>query len=128
MTLAAAILQGEFKFDSTEWGGFMPEPTDREWDLCDHNPLLLADYRDDDEAYDEEWEEDADLDDDDDEPLGASMARLAAEIEAGRAEVPRRWQLDRPSPGVLVWTTPSGRRYAFDLTGEELPLPPSARP
>ena len=51
------------------------------------------------------------------------MARLAAEIEAGRAEVPNRWQLDRPSPGILVWTTPAGRRYASDLNGEPLPLP-----
>jgi hypothetical protein len=104
----------------------MLEPNDPmpEWGLCDHSPLLLADYRDDDEDYDEEWEEDADLDDD--EPLGASMARLAAEIKAGRAEVPRGWKLDRPSPGVLVWTTPSGRRYASDLTGEY--LPPPARP
>jgi hypothetical protein len=70
MTVAAATLQGEFKFDSTERGGFMPKPIDPEWGLCDHNPLLLlADYRDDDEDYGEEWEEDADLDDD--EPLGA---------------------------------------------------------
>jgi hypothetical protein len=122
MTLTAATLQGEFKFDPTERGGFMPEPIDDEWGLCDHGPFFPADYRDDDDAYDEEWEEDAELDDDDDEPLGASLARLASEIEAGRAEVPRRWKLDRPSPGVLVWTTPSGRRYAFDLTGEELPL------
>ena len=53
----------------------------------------------------------------------AHMARLAADIEAGRAEVPNRWQLDRPSPGILVWTTPSGRRYASDLNGEPLPLP-----
>jgi hypothetical protein len=54
------------------------------------------------------------------------MARLAAEIEAGRAEVPRGWKLDRPSPGVLVWTTPAGRRYASDLAGEYVPLPEPA--
>jgi len=96
----------------------MLEPNDPEWGLCDHY-LLPADYRDDDE-----WDEDDERDDDDDdEPVGASMARLAAEIEAGRAEVPRGWQLDRPIPGVLVWTTPAGRRYASDLVGEWLPLP-----
>ena len=104
MTLAAATLLGECKFDSTERSGLMLEPNDPEWGLCDHY-LLPADYRD------------------DDEPVGASMARLAAEIEAGRAEVPRGWQLDRPIPDVLVWTTPAGRRYASDLVGEWLPLP-----
>jgi hypothetical protein len=51
------------------------------------------------------------------------MVRLAADIERGRAEVPRGWKLDRPSPEVLVWTTPSGRRYASTLTGDPLPLP-----
>ena len=56
---------------------------------------------------------------------GASeyLARLAVEIEAGRAEVPPRWKLERPRPGILVWTTPAGRRYASDLKGEPLPLP-----
>ena len=51
------------------------------------------------------------------------MARVAAEIEAGRAEVPRGWKLDRPGSGILVWTAPSGRRYAGTLTGEWLPVP-----
>ena len=60
--------------------------------------------------------------DDDEWPL-AHMARLAADIEAGRAEVPNRWKLDRPGPGVLIWTTPSGRRYACNLNGKPLPLP-----
>lgn len=51
------------------------------------------------------------------------LARVAADIEAGRAEVPQGWKLDRPSPEVLVWTTPAGRRYASTLTGDPLPLP-----
>jgi len=51
------------------------------------------------------------------------MARLAADIGRGRAEVPGGWKLDRPSPEVLVWTTPSGRRYASTRTGDPLPLP-----
>jgi hypothetical protein len=48
---------------------------------------------------------------DDGESSFVQMARLAADIERGRAEVPRGWKLERPSPEVLVWTTPSGRRY-----------------
>jgi hypothetical protein len=101
----------------------MLEPNDPEWGLCDHY-LLPADYRDDDEEdYDDEWDEDDERDDDDEEPVGVSMARLAAEIKAGRAEVPPGWKLDRPSPRVLVWTTPAGRRYASTLTGEWLPVP-----
>jgi hypothetical protein len=100
----------------------MPESNDPEWGLCDHY-LSPADYRDDEEDHDDEWDDYGERYDDDDEPLGASMARLAAEIELGRAEVPRGWKLDRPTPGILVWTTPSGRSYAFTLTGDELPLP-----
>jgi hypothetical protein len=50
------------------------------------------------------------------------LARVAADIEAGCAEVPQGWKLDRPSPEVLVWTTPAGRRYASTLTGDPLPL------
>jgi hypothetical protein len=60
---------------------------------------------------------------DDDEPPFARMARLAVDIEAGRAEVPHRWKLERPGPGILLWTTPSGRRCACNLNGELLPLP-----
>jgi hypothetical protein len=76
----------------------------------------LDDWDDEDERYYQGEIEDGDAEDE-------RMTHLAAEIEAGRAEVPPRWKLDRPSPGVLVWTTPSGRRYAFTLTGEPLPLP-----
>jgi hypothetical protein len=53
----------------------------------------------------------------------AELARIADDVEAGRIELPPRWKLDRPSPGVQVWTTPSGRRYACDPAGELLPLP-----
>jgi hypothetical protein len=60
--------------------------------------------------------------DDYDTPLG-DLARRADDVEAGRLELPPRWKLDRPSPDVQVWTTPSGRRYACDPTGEPLPLP-----
>src|SRR4051794_21691076 len=58
MTLTAVTLQGELKFDSTERSGFMLEPNDPEWGLCDHGPFLSADYRDDDEEdYEEERDE-----------------------------------------------------------------------
>ena len=51
------------------------------------------------------------------------LARMADDVEAGRVELPRRWKLDRPSPGVQAWTTPSGRRYACDPTGETAAAP-----
>ncbi len=64
------------------------------------------------------------LDDVDDGDTGhESFVRLAADIEAGRADMPPGWSFGRPSPEVLVWTTPSGRRYAYDLNGQPLPLP-----
>jgi len=50
------------------------------------------------------------------------MAHLAAEVAAGRAEVPPGWKLDRPAPGILLWTTPAGRRHASSLSGDPLPL------
>jgi hypothetical protein len=87
---------------------------------------------DDDELDDEELDEWDDTDEeeryyqdqiDDGESPFVYMARLAADIERGRAEVPRGWKLDRPSPEVLVWTVPSGRRYASTLSGDPLPLP-----
>jgi hypothetical protein len=96
MTLAAVTLQGESKFDSTERSGFMLEPDDPMpgLGLCDHGPLLPADYRDDDEEdYDKEWDEydepDAygEWDGYDDEAEVEAMARLAAKIEPGRGTV-----------------------------------------
>jgi hypothetical protein len=65
--------------------------------------------------------------DDYDTPFG-DLARRADDIEAGRLELPPRWKLDRPSPGLLVWTTPSGRRYACGPAGEPLPLPDGEAP
>jgi hypothetical protein len=77
---------------------------------------------------DDEDEHDEDEDEDeDDTPLG-DLARRADDIEAGRVELPPRWKLDRPSPGVQVWTTPSGRRYACDPTGQPLPFPDGEAP
>jgi hypothetical protein len=63
----------------------------------------------------EDWEDDG-------ESVLESLARLAADIEAGNAEPYPGWKLERPRPGVLVWSTPSGRRYASDLNGQPLPL------
>jgi hypothetical protein len=39
--------------------------------------------------------------DDYDTPMG-ELARMADDVEAGRTELPPRWKLDRPSPGVQV--------------------------
>ena len=65
--------------------------------------------------------------DDYETPMG-ELARMADDVEAGRTELPPRWKLDRPSPGVQIWTTPSGRRYACDPTGELLSLPDGEAP
>jgi hypothetical protein len=98
----------------------MIESNDQEWGLCDHF-LVAPEFGDDaEDDYGDAWDE---FDERDDEGPLAHMARMAAEIEAGRAEVSRAWKLDRPGPGILVWTTPSGRRYACTLTGEWLPAP-----
>ncbi len=74
----------------------------------------------------EEQHHQADFDDYE-TPMGR-LARMADDVEAGRIDLPPRWKLDRPSPGVQVWTTPSGRRYACDLTGAMLPLPDGEAP
>jgi hypothetical protein len=57
-----------------------------------------------------------------DTPMG-ELARIADDVEAGHIELPPRWKLDRPSADVQIWTTPSGRRYACDPSGEVLSLP-----
>jgi hypothetical protein len=84
---------------------------------------------DDDEEFDE-WDDPEERyyrrEIDDGESPYEQLARLAEQIEAGSAQTPPRWKLDRPRPGVLVWTTPSGRRYASTLTGDPLPLPKAA--
>lgn len=59
---------------------------------------------------------------DHDRPMG-ELARIADDVDAGRVTLPPHWKLDRPSPSVQVWTTPSGRRYACDPTGRLLHLP-----
>jgi hypothetical protein len=88
--------------------------------MIDKHSYLAEEYLDDDWDDDEDWYCQDDIDD---ETGYESFVRLAADVEAGREEMPRGWSFERPSPGVLVWTMPSGRRYAFDLTGQPLPLP-----
>jgi hypothetical protein len=73
--------------------------------------------------YDDEEYEDEEEYEDDSESVLEELARLAVDVEAGRAELWPGWKLDRSSPGMLVWTLPSGRRYASTLTGEPLPVP-----
>lgn len=93
----------------------MSELDSQEWGLCDHDPVPV-DYE---YGYDDDWE-------DDEEKVETPyeiLAELAADIEAGRAEVSPGWRLDRPSPDVLVWTTPSGLRFATTLTGKQIPVP-----
>jgi hypothetical protein len=101
---------------------------------CYERYLLLDDGEDELDDRDDREEaaywadaEDPSRIDDYDTPFG-DLARRADDIEAGRLELPPRWKLDRPSPGVLVWTTPSGRRYACGPTGEPLPLPDGEAP
>ncbi len=98
----------------------MIESNDQDWGLCDHY-LVVQDLDD----YDDVEAAEADYGDEHDESPWEHMAYLAVGIEAGIAEVPRGWKLDRPGPGILVWTTPWGRRYASTLTGEPLPVPES---
>ncbi|HEY2269819.1 MAG TPA: hypothetical protein VGI96_44880 [Streptosporangiaceae bacterium] len=61
----------------------MIEPNDPEWGLCDHGPLLPADYRDDDE---EDYDEERDEPDDYDESPSETLARVIADIDARRGE------------------------------------------
>ena len=77
-------------------------------------------------GLDDEEKSDEDADDYD-TPMG-ELARIADLVESGRIKLPPRWRFDRPSPGVQIWTTPSGRRYACDPAGELLPLPDGEAP
>jgi hypothetical protein len=99
-------------FDPIPWRGQM----------CDHH-LLGLDGEEDFDDWDDPEERYYREEIDDGESALEHLARVAADIEAGRAEVPPRWKLDRPSPGSWCGPTPAGRRYASDLTGEPLPLP-----
>jgi hypothetical protein len=56
---------------------------------------------------------------DDNTPM-AELARIAGDVETGRIQLPLHWAFERPSPGVQVWTTPSGRRFACDNAGNLL--------
>lgn len=76
------------------------------------------------EFYELLFGQDADLDsdpgiyeDDDGEGPFENLLRNAARIEAGLMP---GWKLDRSQPDVLVWTTPSGRRYKSTLDGQSL--------
>ena len=75
--------------------------------------LLLRE--DGDQEIDEElYEGEEDDEEDDEEGPFESLLRHADEIEAGLWP---GWNLDRTRPGVLLWTTPSGRRYESTLDG-----------
>jgi hypothetical protein len=106
------MIRRKLMFDPIPWRGQM----------CDRHLLALDGEDEDFDDWDDPEERYYREEIDDEGPL-ADLARLAVEIEAGRAEVPPRWKLDRPTPWILVWTTPVGRRYACDLNGELLPLP-----
>jgi len=76
---------------------------------------LLPGQDDDEEVYDEyDYERYQELEEDDGEGPVESLLRHAAEIEAGLMP---GWKLDRTHPGVLLWTTPSGRQYESTLDG-----------
>jgi hypothetical protein len=80
----------------------------------DGAPAELGDLLSEEDADQQEYDEfDEDEDDDDEGPI-ESLLRHAAEIEAGLWP---GWKLDRTHPGILVWTTPSGRRYESTLDG-----------
>jgi hypothetical protein len=78
-----------------------------------------------DHYFDSYLDEDDDEEEEDSESVLEILARLAVDVEAGRAELRPGWKLDRPRPGVLVWTLPSGGRLASTVTGEPLPVPKS---
>ena len=71
--------------------------------------FLVAPEFDDDaeDDYGDAWDEFDERDDEDDEWPLAHMARVAAEIEAGRAEVPRGWNSTGLAPAS--WCGPPPR-------------------
>ena len=101
----------------------MIESNEQEWGLCDH--FLVAPEFDDDaeDDYGDAWDEFDERDDEDDEWPMAHMARVAAEHRGRARRGAARLETRPAGPGILVWTTPSGRRYACTLTGEWLPVP-----
>lgn len=60
---------------------------------------------------------------DDDEPIFGRLAALAAEAKEGRGQLPAGWQVEYLDAQTLVWTTPSGRRYASTTEGHMIPMP-----
>lgn len=76
-----------------------------------------------------EWdEEDADEEEDEDaEPAYAGIITGITQAEAQGSSWPR-WSLDRSHPGVVIITTPSGRRYASTPEGEPVAMPAGMRP
>jgi hypothetical protein len=91
----------------------MIESNDQEWGLCDHY-LVAAEFDDDaEDNYGDAWDEFDERDDEDDESPWEHLARVAAEIEAGRAEVPRGWKLNRRAQAS--WCGPPPRVGAMPL-------------
>jgi hypothetical protein len=99
--------------EPTEWERWR-DPTDRDDYIGEY--FYGAD-EDECEYFDDEDEQE------EGETVLEALARRAADMKAGRAHPWPGWKLERPGPGILVWTSPSGRRCASTLTGEPLPLP-----
>jgi hypothetical protein len=77
------------------------------------------------DEYDD-WEDEED-DEEDEGPQYAEIIADLTEAEA-RGQAWPGWSLDRSRPGLVVITTPSGRRYAFTPEGEPARLPADAVP
>jgi hypothetical protein len=68
-----------------------------------------------------DWDEQDDDEDDDESPNAAIIAEIT-EAEARGSGWPG-WSLDWSHPGLVIITTPSGRRYASTPEGESVALP-----